>query len=399
MRVLMLGWEFPPYIAGGLGTACHGLAHALTKQGVQVDFMLPHASAKRSNKSFRIISASEVPIIKSKVSKAMTGLDRLESEYLQKTSFISRSLYPFSGGYGKKLYEEVYWYTRAIETIAKSGKFDVIHAHDWLTYPAGIAARAISGKPLVVHVHATEYDRSPKINPTIFYLEKLGMRSAQAVLAVSDFTRRKIVSRYGIPTGKVVVSYNGAGNKRSKDRAPRYLKEKVVTFLGRITWQKGPEYFIEAARKVLDVNDNVRFVMAGNGDLLSNMILKVARLKMSSKFHFTGFLKGAQVDRILGMSDVFVMPSVSEPFGIAPLEAMKSGVPVIVSRQSGVSEVLSSAIKVDFWDTDALSNAINGLLLYPSLVREIRKEGESNLRDLTWSRAAAVVNSTYRAAV
>ena len=399
MRVLMLGWEFPPYISGGLGTACHGLSQALLKKGIEIDFMLPHAEVKKRRKSFSIISASGVPIRASKVDKAMTGLDQLEKEHLFKSDAPPRSLYPFSGGYGTKLYEEVYWYTRAMETVARTSQFDVIHAHDWLTYPAGITAKALSGKPLLVHVHATEYDRSPKVNPTIFHLEALGMRSADVVLAVSELTRKIIIEKYGIPAGKVVVSYNGisTSHKKAKSPSPRYLKEKVVTFLGRITYQKGPGYFIDAAKKVLETNKNVRFVMAGNGDLMSKMILKAARYKMSSKFHFTGFLKGHQVDQVLAMSDVYVMPSVSEPFGIAPLEAVRSGVPVIVSRQSGVSEVLSSAIKIDFWNTDALANAINGLLLYPSLAKEIRKKGESNLRDLTWTRTATQVDAMYRA--
>ncbi len=396
----MLGWEFPPYISGGLGTACHGLTQALLKKGVEIDFVLPHAQMRKSRKSFRIISASSVSIGKRQVNNTITGLDRLQKDFLQRHNLSGRSLYPFSGGYGDGLYEEVYWYALALEAIARTNDFDVVHAHDWLTYPAGIAAKMISGKPLFVHVHATEYDRSPKINPTVYHLEKRGMQAANMVLAVSELTRKTILGRYGIPANKVLVSYNGVATakRKIKSPSPRYLKEKIVTFLGRVTYQKGPEYFIEAARKVLNVNQNVRFVIAGNGDLLGKMILKVAGYKMLSKFHFTGFLKGSQVDQMLSMSDVYVMPSVSEPFGIAPLEAMKSGVPVIISRQSGVSEVLPSAIKVNFWDTDALANAINGVLEYASLSDEIKRNGESDLSDLTWSKTAAVVNSAYQTA-
>ncbi len=251
MRVLMLGWEFPPYISGGLGTACHGLSQALLKKGVEIDFMLPHADVKKRRKSFSIISASGVPIDTHKVDKAMTGLDQLERDHLFKGSNPPRSLYPFSGGYGARLYEEVYWYTCAMETVAKASEFDVIHAHDWLTYPAGITAKALSGKPLFVHVHATEYDRSPKVNPTIFHLEALGMRSADVIFAVSELTRKTIIEKYGIPGEKVIVSYNGitTSNKKVKTPLPGVLKKKWSLFWGGLPTKKGRGISLMPLRK------------------------------------------------------------------------------------------------------------------------------------------------------
>jgi len=258
-------------------------------------------------------------------------------------------------------------------------------------------AKEISGKPLVVHMHATAFDRSAKINSQVFEIERQGMLVADKVMAVSNLTRNIILNKYQIEPEKVITTYNGVKKKEaSRVLGTSIFKDKIVTFLGRITYQKGPEYFIEAAEKVLEKDKNVQFVMAGSGDMMPEMIKKVAAKRMSSHFHFTGFLKGRQVDRMLAMTDVFVMPSISEPFGIAPLEAIQADVPVIISRQSGVAEVLPHAFIVDYWDTDSLADAIYGLLNHRSFAKMVQGLNRESLKNLTWGHAAETVSSTYQ---
>jgi len=295
--------------------------------------------------------------------------------------------------------QEVSRYAMVAATLAASQQFDVIHAHDWLTYPAGTAAKKISGKPLVVHMHATEFDRSGEnINPNVFDIEKKGMEAADKVITVSNLTRQIVIDRYGIEPNKVVTVYNAVEPIEYDDilkNEQKFVKEKIVTFLGRVTFQKGPDYFVEAAYKVLQKDSNVRFVMAGQGDMLYRMIKRVAQLKIATKFHFTGFLKGDDVDKMFAMSDVYVMPSVSEPFGISPLEAIRSNVPVIISKQSGVAEVLRHALKVDFWDIDAIADAIYGLLHYNALSRMFVRFGKEEVDNMKWENAAYKIKEVY----
>jgi len=304
----------------------------------------------------------------------------------------------FTGKYGPDLLQEVSNYSLIAGEIAVEEDFDLIHAHDWLTYPAGIAAKRASGKPLVVHIHATEFDRTGENYNTIVYdIEKSGMEAADLVIAVSNLTRNTVINKYGIPANKVVTVYNAVepGIEQNAIPVDKVLDEKIVTFLGRITYQKGPEYFMEAASKVLKRTDKVRFVMAGSGDLLRKMIRRAARLGITEKFHFTDFLKGPDVDYMFALSDVYVMPSVSEPFGISPLEAMRSNVPVIISKQSGVSEILKHAIKVDFWDVDAMADAIHGLITYDSLSEFFRQHGRDEVDKLKWEESALEVKKCY----
>jgi len=294
---------------------------------------------------------------------------------------------------------EVSRYAVVASTLAANNTFDVIHAHDWLTYPAGIAAKKISGKPLVVHMHATEFDRSGEnINPNVFDIERKGMEEADRVICVSHFTRNIVINRYGINPDKVVTVHNAVEPSYNQDFSDikRNVNEKVVTFLGRVTFQKGPDYFVEAAYKVLQKDKNVRFVMAGSGDMLNRMIKRVAQLRISTHFHFTGFLQGEEVDRMFALSDVYVMPSVSEPFGISPLEAMRSNVPVIISKQSGVSEVLRYALKIDFWDIDDMADSIYGLLHYDALSVMFRKYGKQEVENMKWENAAMLVKDVYQ---
>ena len=426
----MFGWEFPPHIAGGLGTACYGMTRGLARNGVEVVFVMPRAYGDEDQRFVRVVNASDVETIG-------TRDHEFSEELLEKVSFIHidsnmlpyispeeyaayhdefvrsgrthewtdvwKQRYTFSGKYGANLVEEVARYAMVAAQVAKDleGQFDVIHAHDWLTYFAGIAAKRVSGKPLVVHMHATEFDRSGEnINRRVYAIEKAGMQAADRVIAVSELTRRIVIGKYGILADKVVTVHNAVRFGESEEAAPeRAVKDKVVTFLGRITYQKGPDYFVEAAAKVLQRVSDVRFVMAGSGDLMNHVVRRVAQLGIADRFHFTGFLKGGEVQRMFRLSDVYVMPSVSEPFGISPLEAMRSGVPVIISRQSGVAEVLDYAIKVNYWDVDALADAIYGLLTYPALGRMFASKGLEEVTGLKWTNAAAKIKTVYETVV
>ncbi len=426
MKVLMFGWEFPPHITGGLGTACYGLTKGLSHHDVEVIFVVPKAYGDEDQSYLKLEQAEGISITKKNITnqefwRKLTYIEvgvnlipylspeefeKLSSEDLLDKNLIEESVFSsnfkFSGKYGKDLMEEVSRYALVASVIAANNDFDVIHAHDWLTYKAGIAAKEISGKPLVVHMHATEFDRSGEnVNSIVFDIEQQGMMAADKVIAVSHLTRNIVIEKYGIDAAKVVAVHNAV---EPVDRTEEYelkkgVSEKIVTFLGRITYQKGPEYFVEAAAKVLQRYTNVRFVMAGSGDMMNKMIKRVAQLGIADKFHFAGFLKGDEVPNMFAMSDVYVMPSVSEPFGISPLEAMRSSVPVIISKQSGVSEILKHAIKVDFWDIDATADAIYGLLNYDSLQHMFRKYGKEEVDNLIWENAALKVKEVYKSAI
>lgn len=425
MRVLMFGWEFPPHIAGGLGTACYGLTKGLAHNNVEILFVMPSASGDEDQSAVRIINASDVAVYDTckNIDEFLGKVDFLRvgsnlRPYIDPVSFHElvteeqkyqteefkgyfKEKYKFSGKYGANLMEEVARYAMVAGAIAQQHEFDVIHAHDWLTNLAGIAAKKVSGKPLVIHVHATEFDRTGEnVNPEVFRLEQTGMREADKVITVSNLTRNIVINKYGIDPSKVITVHNAVDfSGRSDVEVQRGVKEKIVTFLGRITFQKGPEYFIEAANKVLKMYPNVRFVMAGSGDLMNRSIKRVAQLGISDRFHLTGFLRGQDVQRMFAYSDVYVMPSVSEPFGISPLEAMISNVPTIISKQSGVAEVLKYAIKVDFWDIDALADAIYGLLNYPALSKMAIESGLEEVNSLKWDHAASKVKKVYEAAI
>ena len=429
MKVLMFGWEFPPHIAGGLGTACYGIVKGLAYNGVETMFVMPSASGDEDKSAADIINASDVPVEITDTMNVDDFLDKVQFvhigtnmvPYLDPEEFHTLveedrkrqvrdftvnygHTYKFSGKYGSNLMEEVARYAMVGGTIAMNHKdeFDVIHAHDWLTYNAGIAAKRLSGKPLVVHVHATSFDRSSdnNIDTRVYEIEKRGMEAADRVITVSDLTRNIVITKYGIDPAKVVTVHNAVDfSGRSEIKVEKGVKDKVVTFLGRITFQKGPEYFIEAAAKVLKRCDNVRFVMAGSGDMMNRSIRQVARLGISDRFHFTGFLRGAEVQKMFALSDVYVMPSVSEPFGISPLEAMRSGVPSVISRQSGAAEVLKYAFKVDFWDVDAMADEIYALLQYPALSQFASKFGYDEVNTLKWNNAAAKIKSVYESVV
>lgn len=428
MKVLMFGWEFPPHIAGGLGTACEGIVKGLAYNGVETIFVMPSASGDEDQSSTTIINASDV---------AVRNVSTTVDEFLDRVKFINvdssivpyvdpqeyfeaieemkrRSVketkvgfgqkFKFSGKYGANLLEEVNRYAQVGGTIAleHASEFDLIHAHDWLTYLAGIAAKELTGKPLVVHVHATSFDRGTDdmVDSRVFAIEKRGMEAADRVVTVSDLTRNIVINKYGIDASKVVTVHNAVDfSGRENLTVERGVSDKVVTFLGRITFQKGPEYFIEAAAKVLKRTKNVRFVMAGSGDMMKRAIRQVARLGISDRFHFTGFLRGQEVQKMFALSDVYIMPSVSEPFGISPLEAMRSNVPSVISHQSGAAEVLKYALKVDFWDVDALANDIYALLNYPALADFATRAGFDEVNSLKWNGATAKLKTIYESLV
>ena len=430
----MFGWEFPPYISGGLGTACYGMTHALAQLGVEVIFVLPHVEDAATD-FLKLESASGTLItqeVQERMAWAGQEIWRSNIRYLQVDSPLMPYLTPESyrealkrlsgestpggevvnthagpaftwklkGGYGPELMTEVYRYGRLGGAIALQEDFDVIHAHDWMTYPAGILAKALTGKPLVVHIHATEYDRSGEnINEIVGGIERAGLLAADVVVAVSQLTANMVIQRYGVPAEKVRVVYNAVERRDVAQRyeiPPRLRHEKRVLVLGRITFQKGPEYFMEAARLVLEKIPNVRFFMAGSGDMLPRLVRRAGQLRIGNRFHFAGFLRGEQVDRMFALSDLYVMPSVSEPFGITPLEAMLYDVPVLLSRQSGVSEVLEHALKADFWDTRDMADKICAVLRYPSLAEDLVKNCREEMKSIRWGNAAEQLLQIYR---
>ncbi len=419
----MFGWEFPPHISGGLGTASYGLTKGMaTLDNLEVIFVVPKAWGDEDQSVVRLIGANMVPVAykqiyykgfrrpieKIEVSSRIVPYTDPEDFWKVTRSEISgknilihtnnKGVVDFSGKYEGNLLEEISKYAVVASVIAEENSFDIIHAHDWLAYPAGIAAMEVSGKPLVIHVHATDFDRSGgNVNPDVYHIEKSGMDAASKIITVSNLTRDIVINKYNIDPGKVETVYNAVEPVEIPEShiIKKGFDEKVVTFLGRITLQKGPEYFIEAAYKVLQVMGNVRFVMAGSGDMMERMIRRAAALKITDRFHFTGFLKGSDVFSMLDMSDVYIMPSVSEPFGISPLEAMQSNVPVIISKQSGVAEILTHAVKTDFWDIDAMADAIYGILNYPDLRSMIIKNAKEEVIKLKWDNSARHVMDIY----
>ena len=423
MRVLMFGWEFPPHISGGLGTASYGLTKGMTSiKDTEVIFVVPKTWGDEDQSVVRLIGANKVPVIFKQVffrgirqpiekievsSKIVPYTDPEEFWKVTRSDVGGYNIFvhtnelgtvDFTGRYDTNLLDEIYKYSVVASIIAEENDFDVIHAHDWLAYPAGIAAMEVSGKPLVIHVHATDFDRSGgNVNPDVYWIEKRGMDAASKIITVSNLTRDIVINKYNIDPAKVETVYNAVEpvNISEDIQIKKGFDEKVVTFLGRITLQKGPEYFIEAAYKVLQVMKNVRFVMAGSGDMMERMMRRAAALKITDRFHFTGFLRGNDVFSMLTMSDVYIMPSVSEPFGISPLEAMQSNVPVIISKQSGVAEILTHAVKIDFWDIDAMADAIYGILTYPALSQVFIKNGKEEVIRIKWENSARHVRSIY----
>jgi len=440
MKVFMLGWEFPPHISGGLGTACYGMTKGLDEIGVKVCFVLPTAVPIDTASHVQFRSPTNLPAVGKPDSGESGEFEHVSVRHVKAalqayatpagfeqaiTKMVARQremaiasrggkavtkerrMAPlpsgtFDGGagahYGGDLMGQVHRYARLAVELAESEEFDVVHAHDWMTYPAGVAVSAATDRPLVVHVHSTEFDRSGEnINRQVYMIERNGMHNADKVVCVSYLTRNVAISRYDVPPQKIEVVYNAVDLPNNTELAmvPIRQNEKIVLFLGRVTMQKGPEYFLQAAKKVIQKYPNVRFVMAGSGDKITHCVKMAADLKIGGYVTFTGFLRGADVDRIFQMADLYVMPSVSEPFGIAPLEALSHNVPVIISKQSGVSEVLTHALKVDFWDVDEMANKILAVLRHPPLRKALRQQGHIELKKFSWTDSAKRLREIY----
>ncbi|MEI6788175.1 MAG: glycosyltransferase family 4 protein [bacterium] len=427
MRILMFGWEFPPHISGGLGTACYELTRTLSRHGNAITFVVPRADKPARKSHVHLVAAAGVPLpYPSSVDEFFQSLnlktaDSILRPYLTEEEYPLALLAATGGGadessqqsgkqaghpsvmtstshYGKNLMAEVARYSEIGEELALKEEFDIIHAHDWMTFLAAIRAKRATGKPMVAHIHALEYDRSgDSINGGIFEIEKMGMEAADHVIAVSHYTRNLIISHYGIRPEKISVVHNAVSRHHATRvyHVPHDRKKKTVLFLGRITSQKGPDYFIEAAARVLEKTPDVMFVMAGAGDMLPRMIERVGELRLGMHFHFTGFLQGHDVERMYAMSDLYVMPSVSEPFGLSPLEAMIYDVPVILSKQAGVNEIMPHALIVDFWNVDDIANKILAILKYPALSRELLRNGRKALRSIRWEVAAERIQLIY----
>lgn len=414
MKALMFGWEFPPHILGGLGTASYGLTRGMSMQeDMDITFVIPKPWGDEDQSFLKIIGACNTPVgwrdlpwdyVSERLSKYMNPQDYYDMRNHIYADFNYIGLndlgcIEFSGRYPDNLLQEINNYSIVAGVIARSYDFDIIHSHDWLTYPAGIHAKNVLGKPLVIHVHATDFDRSRgNVNPQVYQIEKDGMDNADHIICVSNLTRWTVIEKYHQDPSKVTTVHNAVEPLSPEILAlnpSKVANDKVVTFLGRITMQKGPEYFVEAAACVLRRSKNIRFVMAGSGDMMEQMIYLAAQRGISDRFHFTGFLKGKQVYEMLKRSDVYIMPSVSEPFGISPLEAMQCGIPTIISKQSGCAEILDRAVKVDYWDVEALADAIYSICTYPSMADFLSIEGKKEVDEIKWEYAGQKVRNIY----
>jgi len=396
----MFGWEFPPHNAGGLGVACKGLVGGLYDLGVDVTFVLPQKMDVGG--ALRRVRFADPRAM------ASPSVEALYNPYLSPSHY--RSLVRFAAlgwAQGSTLFDKVLWYARQAGRIARREPHDVIHAHDWLTYLAGIEAKRASGKPLVVHVHATEFDRTGNgvPNQDVYEIEKMGMEAADRVIAVSQFTKRLIVERYGIPEDKISVVHNmlepleGARGEPELVRRLKAEGKKLVVYIGRLTIQKGPDYFLRAAKLVLGADSDAHFIVAGTGDMEEQMKQLAAELGIADRVTFLGFIRGAELSGLYGAADVFVMPSISEPFGLTCLEAQSVGLPSVISRQSGVSEVARHCFKFDFWDVDDAASKILSVLSYPALKETMAAEGRRESTRLSWTDAARRCLAVYEDAV
>lgn len=392
----MLGWEFPPFHSGGLGIACEGLIKALARQNVKVVLLLPEKLDYR----FPFCK-----IIFAESSLKRKNINPLLSPYITSSSYqkLSKNIQE-KEIFGSELFAKVLRYTEKAKKISLLEDFDIIHAHDWLTFPAGLEIKKISKKPLISHIHATEFDRTGgnNINQTVYEIEKAGLMAADRVVTVSNFTKNKLIKHYNISPEKITVIYNAIDfccfSENNLTCSPVFLKknQKIVLFAGRITLQKGPDYFVEAAKKVLEKNPNVIFIIAGAGDMRDTIIEKAANLDIADKVLFTGFLEREKLFKLYQLADLYLLPSVSEPFGLTPLEALMNGAPVLISKQSGVSEVLFHCLKVDFWDIEEMANKILAVLQYPELYQTLKENGSQEVKKFSWEDSAKKIIEVYQ---
>ena len=399
MRVLTFGWEFPPQKNGGLGVACYGLTRELLQNGVEVLFVLP--KNQETAGAARFLFADDERLVK--VIRTNVSL----KPYMQGDSTVDVIVGYDSTGKpiirSRTILEEVHRFAHQASLIAKSEEFDVIHAHDWTSYLAGVAAKIASGKPLVLHVHATSYDQaaSNNIDPSIYKIETECFALADKVVTVSEYTKKIVVQKHYVPEHKVEVIHNGCDMHEPPVLPPTLAElkrqgKKIVLYHGRISIQKGVDHFIRAARKVVDVDPSVVFVVSGSGDMITQVIELVGEMGLSENVRFAGALWDEERDRMYQSADLMVMPSVSEPFGLVPLEALQHGTPSVISKQSGVAEVLTHTLKVDFWDVDGMANQILSCLRYPVIRQQMVNEGREQMRRMSWKVAANKVQQLYR---
>jgi len=393
MKVLMLGWELPPYNSGGLGVACYQLCKALAKNNVDIEFILPYKADH--NIDFMRINSAQPKGVKDIIA---SGIAYDSYKYVKTDGTIE----------WVDIYGQQAAYEHAVARIAKNVEFDVIHAHDWLTFRAGIRAKQQSGKPLILHVHSVERDRAGgnSGNPLVREIEYMSMLLADKVIAVSNHTKKAIVADYGIPDDKIDVVHNSMDledfEHLSGDTSHTYIEAmkkqgyRVVVNVGRITIQKGLTNLLYAARKVIDKSPKTLFLLVGSGDQERELIELAAQLGISRNVIFTGFQRGKRWRDSYAIGDLFVMPSVSEPFGLTPLEAAGYGTPSLISKQSGVSEVLKNCLKIDYWDVDEMANQITAVVSNDSLRDELHRNVYKEYIKLSWTDAADKLVNTYK---
>jgi len=393
LDVLMFGWELPPYNTGGLGVACYGLARGLSQQGVNIAFALPRRL--QQHVPFMNILSHRLQGV------SVTAINSLLAEYAtaQSYSFIEPQRYrEHVATYGLSLYDEAQRFSQMATVWSQTQSHQLIHSHDWMTYPAGMSAAKVSGNPLVVHVHATEFDRTGGyVDSRIAEIEYQGMQKADKIIAVSNYTKNVIIDHYAVSPEKITVVHNGVDpvDFTPQDIRRVFPHDNIVLFVGRLTFQKGVDYFLRMSKKVLSDLPNTVFLVVGDGDMYQQLIMQAASMGIANRVIFTGFLKGAKLKSVYQMADVFVMPSVSEPYGIVALEAIASGTPTVISKQSGVSENLKSVYKVDFWDVDQMASTVSHILTYPSLANEQALKAKREVKALTWEKAAQKTVAVY----
>lgn len=414
-RILMLGWEFPPVHAGGLGIACFGLAKAI-RNFIDLTFVVPRSHPSMVLEGVKIYGLNELDpslgITDAELNRLMGEMPELEyyqlsaaacesvrkgylaQQGLKRQSFAE--LFSDEEVYGPRLLAKVSAYAEALVEAFGDGDFDLIHAHDWLTYLAGVRLKKKTGKPLMLHVHALETDRAGReARNTMYYIERFGMQMCDRVIAVSEYTKQNIISLYNVLPEKIEAIHNGI-DPQEVFRAEHHVPEKIVAFVGRLTHQKGPYHLLETAEKVIRRYPNVRFVIAGTGEKMKEVIDWTAFRGLSRHFLFTGFVAREKVEQLLAVADVYFMPSISEPFGLSALEAAQFRVPCVISKQSGVAEMLKHALQADYWDTDTFADQIVRLLSDEAYHAEVLSQMQADLENISWDDAATRVIKEYR---
>ncbi len=426
--VLVLGWEFPPRMVGGLAIATYGIVEAMS-QYIKVHLIIPYKDANTPEiENVTIYGLNDLALnieekqltsllkrqtvistfteIHSYPAVYETGVEIMEvvemeikEQKIDKSFRSHLNVFKSEEMYGKSLWEKIPVYTEIVNEIAAFIDFDVIHCHDWVTFGAGKRLKESYGKPLCLHVHALETDRShKKIKNRIYDIEQSAMEMADLIFPVSQYTKEQIIAHYGMKGDKITPIYNAIEEKYI-ERWRHKIPGRLVTFLGRITAQKGPQYLYDTAVKVIDAYPDVTFVIAGTGDQLMSLIAASADKQISKHFIFTGFITRNDVDALLATSDIYFMPSVSEPFGLTALEATRAGVPCVLSKQSGASEVLPSALVADHWDTDLFAAHILKLLSDEPFRQQVIQQNQEEMNRISWMASAAKIVSTYSIAL